>query len=118
MSKTLAGRQMQTGMFRPTAGGELVPDGGRCPAGPRRLISGVDPEPCGFGFRLLDQCLSLCQQSAGYSGNAMPRYLFCEPSCKSNNAQIFTIDARVIRAELAKDIAKLSYRAHWIPRVV
>jgi hypothetical protein len=50
MSKTLIGRQMLTGMFCPTAGGELVPDGGRCPVGPSIFFSGVDPEPRGFGL--------------------------------------------------------------------
>jgi hypothetical protein len=52
MGKAFIGRQMPIGMLRASAGGELVPYGGRCCAGPRLLISRVDPEPRGFGLVL------------------------------------------------------------------
>ena len=52
MSKALVGREMFTGMFSPSAGGELVPHRWWYSADPSIFFSGVDPQPCGFSLVL------------------------------------------------------------------
>ena len=61
MGKAFVGFQMFTGMLRPSAGGELVPHRRWCPAGPRRLISRINPEPRGFGL-ILPFAIALLEQ--------------------------------------------------------
>ena len=52
---------MLTGMFRPSAGGELVPHRRWCSAGPSIFFSGIDPQPCGFGL-VLSFAIALLEQ--------------------------------------------------------
>ena len=61
MGKAFVGFQMFTGIFSPSAGGELVPHRRWCPAGPRRLISRINPEPRGFGL-ILSFSIALLEQ--------------------------------------------------------
>jgi hypothetical protein len=52
VGKAFIGSQMLTGMFSPSAGGELVPHRGWCSTGPSVFFSGVDSQPRGFGLVL------------------------------------------------------------------
>jgi|GEM_PF-4416703 hypothetical protein len=61
MSKALVGREMLTGMFSPSAGGELVPHRGVYSAGPSIFFSGLDPQPCGFSL-VLTTAIALLEQ--------------------------------------------------------
>jgi hypothetical protein len=61
MGKTLKGFQMFTGMFSPSAGGELVPHRRWYSAVPSDVFSGVDPPPCGFGL-ILSFAIALLEQ--------------------------------------------------------
>ncbi|MFT4708319.1 MAG: hypothetical protein ACI9PU_002168, partial [Ascidiaceihabitans sp.] len=61
VGKAFIGRQMLTGLFSPSAGGELVPHRRRCRARPSCLIPSVDPQPRGFGL-VLSFSIALLEQ--------------------------------------------------------